>query len=327
MATSGIYTFTLTTNDGLSEAFDIIGQGVDGESLGGSAFTRGLRSANLMLKSWESKGFHLWTETEGTLFLNIDQESYDFRSSTTHAANTFTQHETTADTAVNALSFTIASTDEISVDDVIGVIQSDDNLFWSTVSKTTKLAGSSTTITLKDRIPLETTSGSIVYSYKPAADGSTVNVVPIFRVTDVRRRETDDYEIPIIFESRKDYFNLPNKGQSGNPIQAYYDRQDIAGEVGGIMFLWNAPASAKPVINFTYQRKMQILSEREQTIDIPGYWQEAFVNNLALRLMNKYGGITPIKAAAIKTEADRSLAEAQSQDQTLYPITLDMSEY
>ena len=318
MATSGTYTLALTANDIFDEAFDMLGQGVDGETLSGNQFKRAKNSANLMLKEWQTQGIHLWSYTEGTLFLKVGQEKYNFRDSTTHAANAFFETTTTAATTASALSFAVTSSDDIQKEDLIGIIQNDDDLFFTTVRRVSGL-----TVFIDDGITLATLSGARVYNYRPSTSTSLA-LTPISRVLDVRRREGTDYEIPIIFESREDYFNLPNKAQKGTPIQAYYERSDVAGQVGGVMYLWSPPSSSLPVINFTYERKLQIITASTETLDIPDFAQYAFTANLAEKLMMKYGGVSPQKAIEIKEKAQSSLADMLSYDQAVYPITLDM---
>ena len=179
------------------------------------------------------------------------------------------------------------------------------------------------TVCVGDGSTLATLSGARIYNYRPSTS-TFLPLTPISRVLDVRRREGTDYEIPIIFESREDYFNLPNKVQKGTPIQAYYERSDVAGQVGGVMYLWSPPRTSLPVINFTYERKLQIITASTETLDIPDFAQYAFTANLAEKLMMKYGGVTPQKSQSITMEAQNSLNDMLSYDQAVYPITLDM---
>jgi hypothetical protein len=320
MTTSGTYDLALTTNKAISKAFSMMGQGVDGETLSGAAYDRGVETGNLMLKAWQGQGIHLWSYKEGTLFLKIGQAVYDFRLSSTHAANTWYDTTTTAATVASALTFAVTSADDIQTDDIIGIIQSDNDLFWTTVLKVNGLD-----VTVRDQITLATLSGARVYNYRPATT-TTTTLIPISRVSDVRRQEGTDYEIPIIFESRKEYMNLPNKSANGTPIQAYYARQDVAGETGGKMYLWNAPSSGVPVINFTYERKLQILGASTDTLDMPDTAQLAFIANLADWLVLEYGGVSVEKALMIEKKAASTLGDFLSYDNANYPITLELNE-
>lgn len=314
MATSGNYTLSLTLNELAEEVLDIMQATGDGESLDGDLVSRFKKTANLLLKEWQSQGIHLWTQTEGTLFLKVGQEKYDFRDSATHVSNEWYETTTTANTVAGSYKFNVASASDITPGDTIGIVQSDNDLFWSTVTFKNGLE-----ITVKDPVTKSTTSGSYVRNYRDT-------FIPISKVTDVRRKEGSDYEIPIDLESRQNYFGLPNKNQTGTPIQAYYDRQDLAGEKYGVMYLWNSPSSSVPVINFTYERKMQLLENTTDTLDLPEYAQQAFIFNVADKLILKIG-CSIERAGLIKAEAMRLKEEILAFDSESFPIKVRMKQH
>jgi len=324
VSTSGVYTLSKTTNQLAEEAFDIMQIGADGETLGGNEVGRFKASANLLLKEWQAQGIHLWTYTEGTLFLTAGQEKYDFQNSGTHIANTWFETTTTASTVAGANTVEVASIDDIEDGDVIGVIQNNNNLFWSIVQSTYSTP-SVISVTLTDNIPLATVSGAFVRNYR-AGTATSPELVPVSRILNVRRKESTDYEIPIVFNSREDYFNLPNKEQSGTPIQAYYSRQDLAGETSGTMYLWNSPSSSVPVINFTYERKLQILVGADDTVDLPDYAQLAFIYNVAVKLIPKYGTSQAL-ADMIRQEAQILKNDMLAFDSAVYPIKMKMKRH
>lgn len=321
MSTSGIYTLSKTLNEVAAEAFDLLQVGADGETLGGDMIGRAKASLNLMLKEWQTQGIHLWSYTEGSLFLAVGQEKYDFREATTHIANTWFETTTTAATIAGANTIEVTNADDIQDEDVIGVIQNDNNLFWTTVNG----APAGLTVTLTDNITLPTISGAFVRNYR-VGTATAPELIPVSRILNVRRQESTDYEIPIVFESRQDYFDLPNKSQVGTPIQAYYSRQDLAGETSGIMYLWNSPISSVPVINFTYERKIQIMVNEDDTLDVPDYAQDAVIYNLAVKLIPKYGASTGL-ATWIKGEAQTLKNDLLAYDSAVYPIKMKMRRY
>jgi hypothetical protein len=312
MAASGNYTLALTVNEGANASYGLLQSDGDGETLSGTMFNDFKRYGNLLLKEWQSHGLHLWSQTEGTLFLRNSQEKYDFRLSATKFSNEWFETTTTADTTAGAFTFLVTSATDIQADDKIGIIQNDNDLFWTTVVRKSGL-----TITVKDAITLATVSGAQVRNYRDTFK-------PISRVprNGIRRREDSDYEIPIIHSSRKEYFNLPNKSIDGTPIQAYYDRQDIAGEKYGVMYLWSPPVSSIPVINFTYERKLQIMTLGTETIDIPEYAQEAFIFSIAEKLIFKYGA-SPERSAMIRQEAFRLRENMFSFDSESAPLKVE----
>jgi len=311
MSTSGIYTYSRTLNEIAEESLDLIQAVGDGEGLG-NHITRVKASLNGLLKEAQTQGLHLWTQTEGTLFLEVGQASYDL--STVKAANTYYETTLTAATSAAALTIPVTSVTNIQDGDIIGIIQNDNNLFWTTVNGTP----SGLNVNLDDAITLACLDGAVVYNYRPGT-ATVPNLIPISRITDVRRKEDTDYEIPIIFQSRKDYFGLPNKNQVGTPIQAYYDRQDVAGETSGTMYLWNAPSSSVPVINFTYERKIQIMVDADDTVDFADYAHNYVVYNLAKRLIPKFG--CSEKMAQIVFEgAESTERDMLAYGASMYPI-------
>ena len=322
MSTSGLYTYSRTLNQIATESLQLIEAVGDGETLSGDHIERAKASLNSLLKESQTQGLHLWTETEGTLFLKVGQSKYDFRESSTHLANSYNTTTTTAATTAAALTIPVTSISGISDGDVIGIVQNDNDIFWTTVNGTP----TGLNVIVDDAITLATLSGAQVRSYAPST-ATAPALIPVSRISpgqgSVRRKEADDYEIPIIFESRKDYFNLPNKAQNGTPIQAYYSRQDIAGEVGGIMYLWNAPDSGVPVINFTYERKIQIVQSADDTVDYPDYAHEYIIYNLARRLILKFG-CSMERAQLIMGEADRTKTDMLAYGASMYPISIKM---
>lgn len=309
MTTSGVYTLDLTLNQILIDAFDRLQIGVDGEDFDGDMFTRGKLAANLLIKSWENQGIHLWTYTEGSLFLQKGQAEYDF--ATANLANTFFETTTTVAAVSTATAITVSSTSDMVVADTIGIILKDNSIQFTTIAS---LPGSGV-VNIDDALTQDVNLGAIVYNYRGT-------FVPVKRILNVRRRESTNYEIPIIFKSREDYFNLPNKENEGTPLQSYYSRQ----RDNGVMFLWNTPSSSVPVINFTYERAIQIFDTSSDTFDFPEEWHEAFISNVAVKLGPKYG-VSAALFAELKLEAADSLAMALSYDSAVYPIQMEMSEY
>lgn len=306
MATSGIYRHVVTFDDIAEEAFDILQIGQDGDTFGGNEQVRSRKSMNFMLKAWEGQGIHLWTLTEGSLFLVQGQFKYNF--ATANIANTWFETTLSANEASGQNILSVTSTTDITVADVIGIVLDDNTTHWTTVlSKTSAL------VTIATVLPSAAVAGSFVRTYVASS------FIPANRVMETRRRERAEYEIDMNFESRKDYFHLPDKVTTGKPIQSYFSRQHPEGD----MYLWPAPDDTEIVINFTYERPIQVISAGTDNFDIPDYWYEAVIYNLAERLILKFG-CTKDRAVFIKAAAREYLSVALSYDTDLYPIKIDM---
>ena len=137
------------------------------------------------------------------------------------------------------------------------------------------------------------------------------------RIISVRRRDTATSEIPVIFDSEEEYFQQVNKASPGSVIQAYYSRT----EPSGTFYMWGEPDSAIPLVNFTYDRKLQIMTAPGDFYDLPEYWFAAIVWNLAEWLIPKFG-CTQSRQVTIEKMALRTWATANSFDTTLYPIKM-----
>lgn len=75
MTTSGSYDYTLTANQIIDAMFNKLGVGSEGEALTARHYEDGRRVLNLLVKKWGAAE-HLWTETEGSVILIADQQSY-----------------------------------------------------------------------------------------------------------------------------------------------------------------------------------------------------------------------------------------------------------
>ncbi len=202
---------------------------------------------------------------------------------------------------------------------VIGITDDANAVLWTTVNA---VDVDTRIVTLNDAITAVSSIGNVVLAYS-----SEQNFIPISRVpeTDSVRRnagELSDYEIPIVFQSREEYFNLPNKRQTGTPIQAYYSRQ----EPQGIWYLWNAPNSAVEYLAFTAERQIQIQEIATDTFDLPAEWHLALSYNLA-KLLIPIEGCSPQRVQLIREDAADYLDQALAFDSAIYPIRLKPEKY
>lgn len=311
MTTSGVYEIELTLNGLLEQAYDNLQIGQDGETLDGNFYNRARHTLNVMLKTWEAQGIHLWTMQEGVLFLRIGQSEYDFGNPSTHLANVYHTTHATLGHTIGATLIEVESTFGMEIGNPIGIAGSDNDLQWFTIDSFVP----DTSVTLSSPLTHATLQHAVIYHYPD-------DFKPVARVLSVRRKEGSTYEIPIEFVSRETYMSLPNKNTRGYPIQAYYSREEPRGK----MYIWNAPSSSVPVVPFTYERKVQIMTEADQTFDFPEYWFEAIIYNLAVRLIPKYG-CAPTRSALLAGLAKQSLDDCLGFDTDLYPITLNLSRY
>lgn len=91
------------------------------------------------------------------------------------------------------------------------------------------------------------------------------------------------YKRPMGPFSYIDYFNLPNPEATttSGPSVYMFDRQDTT----STLWLWPVPSNGGTIIA-SVARAVNDITDPDQALDIPGEWAEAYVYNLADRLMD-----------------------------------------
>lgn len=307
MATSGDTSFTLDAEEMINEAFAILQIGVEGESVTQTMLDAGFKSLNLMLTTWQAQGIHLWTMEDATLFLVGGKESYvlEISNCTNRAITTATSGSFIGNTVA------LESQDELQVGWNIGFLQSNQEIFWTTVTSISIFV-----IAVADIPPEEVPVGSPTYYYENP-------VRPVERVYGLRRAvstTTVDNETPIHEVSRQEYFDLPNKRSQGIPSEGYYSRQIPE----GILYLWPTPQNGATQVKIRYERKLEDFTVNGDTPDLPKYWLESMTYNLAQRLAIKYR-VPPAIMADVKEMAEITLNEALNFDNSVYDISVSVN--
>lgn len=308
--TSGSTSFRLTTYDMVKEAYSYCGISLDteGEELTVGYLTEGKRSLNTMVATWQAQGIHLWTYTEGYLFLESGVSNYTLEQ--VRATNRYL--ETTTASAITAGGSTVdlTSVSEIDVDWWLGVMGNDNNLVWRQV-----LTATNPTITIDGTFPDDIDLGATVYYYES-------QIKPCERVLDVRRISLvgTNNETPIKFESHQGFFRLPDKTTQGSVSEATYDRTLAE----GVLYVWATPADSTEQVRFTYERKLEDFINNDDCPDFPKYWMEALTFNLAKRLAAKYN-VPAVRKQDIYGMADETLDQALSFDDANYDIDISIN--
>lgn len=76
MPTSGSTNYSLTRNDIIQEALELIGVAAGGETPAANDIDTANRSLNMMVKGWQAKGINLWRQTEGSFTATAGQASF-----------------------------------------------------------------------------------------------------------------------------------------------------------------------------------------------------------------------------------------------------------
>lgn len=309
MATSGTVDYSLTAGDVVEQAFSKIGVKEAEQPLQAAELKDGLNSLNLFQKFMQAKGLHLWTREEGVLFLDKGKTDYlvgpsgdkattldDFVGTTTTAA------ESTSSTVIG-----VASSAGMAVSDNVGIELTNGSRYWTTIAS----IGSATEITIANGITSAATLGASVFTF-------TNLVERPLRVTSFRRKTfNDDNEIYIEPLSRDEYFNQTNKLSQGTVVNAYYSPLLTNGRI----YVWQTANSVNNLVRFSFQRSVQDIDNKTNTLDMPVEWLEPIIYNVAARLIDDYNVPTE-KGDRIILKAQAMLEDVLGSDQEYESICL-----
>jgi len=299
MTTSGSTDFTSTTNNIIKDAFSKINVvGVD-ENPSAEDNSFAYRELNRMVKRWQTPDNHLWKKKTGTIFLQKDQSEYNLSATGNHAAIDYVKTTLSADEAIGQTNLSVTSSAGMTAADYIGIETDDNNLFWSTIAS----VPDSTSVIINDALTTAASSGLRVYSY-------TTRISEPYFVYSAVREDRNEIDIPVDSLSYEEYFQQPNKTQSGTPTLYEYDRQ-----LGvGVIRVWLVPEDVEWLLKITYSEKIEDFDANSNTPDFPQEWEDAIVLNLAVKLAPTYGKGNGQNFAALLQEANQALTDALGSD-------------
>lgn len=270
MATSSSTDFNLTRDELILGALRLIGKSGRGKTASAADIADASESLELMVKSLQATGVHLWKVQEATLFIEKGTASYAIPGSN------ITQSYVTTSMKVAG----VATDSTIDVNSIIGLttgdfigIQLDDGTMqWTTING----APSGDTVTLTDQLTGAAAISNTVYAY-------TTKLVRPLKAIAARRINTNDVDIEVI--SRDEYFTLPTKLSTGEVNQIYYDPQLTTARV----YIWPTGNAADDRIQITFMMPIEDFDSSNINSDFPQEWLEALKYGLASRLGPEYG--------------------------------------
>ncbi len=298
MATSGSINFDQTRAEIIKDAMLECGAIAAGETPSAEETDDVARSLNRMVKGWHTKGIHLWTWEEATLFLTVGTAKYALGVGGDHASLSTVKTELAADAATSATSLTVDSITSIAANDNIGIELDDGTLHWTTQSGTP----TGTTLTLASGLASAASTDNHVYAY-------TTLINRPLRVTNVRRRDEAENDIPIIMFSRQGYFDTPNKTVKAKTTQVYYDPKLTNGQI----YLWPTPETVQDRLLFDGAFPIEDFDAAGNNPDFPQEWLDALVKNLAFKIANQFATPTELYNR-IRVEAFETLEAVRDWD-------------
>ena len=291
MAVSGSKNFVVTRADIIEAALRKIGAYDQGESVDGADTVIASKALNMMVKAWLARGVDLHLRQTLTLFLQPNQESYTFSSTSTDKYTNDTIVETTlsAAEASGQTVISVTSSTGMTANDVVGIKMDDNTIHWSTIAS----VDTATQITINDATDDDAASGNKVYTYTNTGDTPRDIIVAY-------RRDTSGLDTQVDTIGEVEYGNISDKDADGPPSQVFY-RQGVD---SGKLHVWPTDwADSGDKIILVGRVLPDDFDAASNNPDFPVEWSEAIVYNLADRLAPEYG--VPIRERQmLKTEAE-----------------------
>ena len=291
MTASGTYNYNPSLGELVLYAFNLCG--IRNTAITQQHMESARMAANLLLGRWSSEGVNLWMVTLQSIPLVQGQSTYSVPSNNIVMLDAYVTTGSTVFTGyINGTTLTVTSTTLPS----IGMVISGPSI----TNGTQVTAGSGTTWTVSQSQTIGSSSAS-------------VNIIG------ETAQSIDRLILPI---SRTEYASYPNKDQQGFPTTYWQDRL-----INGTVTLWPVPDGTQS--SFSYYQVGQIDDANftnGQTVNMPGYFLEAFAYGLAQRLASIW---SPDKMALLKPLADEAyqIAVQQNVETAQYYISPMVSGY
>ena len=278
MTTSGVDVYNETQSQIIYASARKLGFISFEETPSAAAYTAFSNQLNVLIKSLDATGLHLWTEEEATLFLQPGQFSYTLGGTTTDncAWTTYNQTALTTNAAQGATSIVVNSATGFAANYYVGVVLNSGAIAWSKESG----APSGTTITLTIPLPALPLLPIMWFVYQ-------MQVVRPLRVVSGRRFAFNgQIDTQMIQMSRIDYRNQPNKSNLGVLTQFFYDPRG-GSNTQGVMWIWPAPSSVNNAFKFTWWRQIQDFAAPGNNPDLPQEWLDFLIWGLAEKMFSE----------------------------------------
>ncbi len=275
MSTSGSIDFTVTTEEIITEALELLGVLGEGESPTTDQITSSQRTLNMMAKTWQADGLNLFAMQRNYLFLEKGKSQYQLsKTSTSNFTADFNETTLAADASIGATTVTLTDASSVSSLDTIGIYLDDGTLSWGLVFG----APSGNVVTVFPALTSTASTGSVVYSYTAKSNRPML-------ILEGYSHQFGATDIPLDLISRVDYYDLTNKTAEGFVNQLYYDPQIDAGN----LFVWPLPNDERDYLILLTQRTLDDFDSTSNTPDYPQEWYMPLAFNLARYLAPKYG--------------------------------------
>jgi len=296
MATSGSFTFKLNALEIIRDALIESTVIQDNQRIEGGMYDWMLRRLNVILKSFQTKGMHLWKVKEVTLLMEKDKIEYTLGPGGDRASESVIRSITTTVTSSGATTVDCVSTG-MTVGDVV-IMEMDDATAHATTIATIPDAAS---ITLTDVTDDTAAIGNIVYTY-------TSLIEKPLRLLEgyVIQKGNEDAHVPLNVIPREEYMRLNNKETASYPVSLYFNPERLTSKLK----IWPVSVNNVARIVMTFDMPIDDMNVATDDLAMPDWWYEALHLKLAHAAARSY--MVPIdKVRELKSDAKEAISEAE----------------
>ena len=305
------YDFNITAVDLVKSSLRVIGALEEEETPSAAQLSDGIQALNLLIKSWQRQGAHLWRKREAVLPLTQGQFKYLIGPNGDRSALEDDFIETRMDGAqlMGATVITVDDTTGMAAADEIGIFINTALRQWTTIVS----VDDSTTLTITDGLVDDTNDDATVFTF-------TERIQRPLRLIHGRRRAggPNVSEIPTFPLSHNYYYDLTTRSTAtGLPVEHQYEPKLNEGE----LFLWPVPSSVDFLFKFTFTQPFADIDVSSDLTDFPQEWLDALKFNLAKKIMHEYR-VPPQERTEIKEEAAETLITVLEFDREYAPTRI-----
>lgn len=238
MATSGTFNYSRTAAQLITTVYENLGVIQAGGTVSSNDSTTALTRLNMIAKQYQgrsdgSQGLKIHTRQRITLFLAKGQQKYlvgpastDARATTAYGRTTLSAAEALGQTTISITSNTDTTTDPgttvtMTSGDIVGIVQDDGTLHWTTISGTP-----STTMAIASATTVAAASGNYVYWFTNRGQR-----FPVLESAVLRDSNLNDTELDVYTDVREYEIGVADKYADGDPTAILVEPLRIATRV------------------------------------------------------------------------------------------------
>lgn len=229
---------------------------------------------NIIIKEWMVDGLQVWLQDEITIYQVKSKQFYELHATGDHATSSGVKTKLQSSTAAGATTLSVDSTAGMTLADNIGTEVAGGVIHWTTIAAVVD----ANTVTLTVGLPGSANAANHVFAY-------TTRVGLPYQITNIIRRDENNFDTPVETMSREEYMALSDKSSGGFVSNYFYDKQLLLGR----LHVWPTTNNVRDTLVAYVQREVEDFDNAADDPDFPKYYTRALKFQLAADLGPEHG--------------------------------------